>query len=95
MTYIVIGGSRGIGRDITERLAAKGREVIVMSRSSNDVDSLENVSYHEFDVLDRNRTYPGVQKIEGMVYAPGSITLKPVRTLDLEQIDEDIRIYNN
>lgn len=51
-TAIVTGGTRGIGRAITEKLVAQRAMVAVLSRSPYTGESQENVSYYTCDVGD-------------------------------------------
>lgn len=77
---LVVGASKGIGRSIAEQLIARGRPVVTVSRSG---DPLEGVIQHiHADVVSDGLPTAGLpEALAGMVYAPGSIDLKPLRSL--------------
>lgn len=78
MHYWLIGGSHGIGRSLVELLLAQGHSVHVLSRTKGDLP--EAVLHTPRDVL----TDPLPQlstPLDGVVYLPGSITLRPFAQL--------------
>ena len=88
---LLIGGSYGIGLAIIKELENKNN-VFVASRSSEAVDNL-NVTHIPFDVttdiLDVSKL-PAV--IDGLVYCPGSINLRPFKGLKIETFESDMQI---
>ncbi|RMF46193.1 MAG: SDR family oxidoreductase, partial [Bacteroidetes bacterium] len=74
MHYWLIGGSHGIGRALVDRLLARGDSVEVFSRTRGDLPPV--VTHHPGDVL-RDTLPPLQEPLHGVVYLPGSITLKP------------------
>ena len=88
---LLIGGSHGIGLEIATSLC-KENNVIVASRTNENLVHL-GVKHIVFDattdVLDLN-TLP--ETIDGFVYCPGSINLKPFKNLKLEHFQEDLNI---
>lgn len=91
MRYLIIGGSQGIGRAITNQLLDNGHSVWVGSR--NRAATPDGASWFAYDAL-RDELPPEVlaEPLAGLVYAPGSIILKPFRTLKPEQFREDYEI---
>ena len=84
---LIIGATRGIGRSVALGLVADGYDVISASRGS---DVPEGVLKHiGFDAvgpeLDVNEL-PDV--LGGLVYCPGSIDLKPLRSIRAEELRE-------
>ncbi len=76
-TYLIIGASSGIGLQLAQTLAAAGHNVIG-TFNSHAVNSQQNIQYHALNVLDEelNLSFlPDV--IDGLIYCPGSINLKP------------------
>jgi NAD(P)-dependent dehydrogenase (short-subunit alcohol dehydrogenase family) len=88
---LLIGGSYGIGLAIIKELENKNN-IIVASRTSEAIDNL-NVTHIQFDVttdvLDVSKL-PAV--IDGLVYCPGSINLRPFRGLKIETFESDMQI---
>lgn len=88
-TYVVVGASSGIGYQITKKLIAAGNEVISISRSKPDLP----VKHHTFNVVqDDTSTLPLLENISGLVYAPGSINLKPFRGLKVQDFENELNI---
>lgn len=87
-TYVIIGGSRGIGLSLTQ-LLLKDYKVINVSRSKPNINH-ENFTHFDADVLTDN--LPEVEACDGLVYCPGSINLKPIGRLKLEDFREDFEI---
>jgi len=91
--YVIIGGSRGIGHSIAESLVGQGHQVTVVSRQI-PLEPLPGVVYHAYDVLS-NEVFPEEflpSVIDGLAYCPGSIVLKPFRSLSEAQFVQDFQI---
>ena len=86
--YLVVGGSRGIGRDLAERMAAAGHELTVLCRQPEDLPPAW--SAHRWDATDADAAPPAVDgPLDGLAYCPGSITLLPFhRTKDQDFLDD-------
>ena len=91
--YLVVGGSKGIGLSITHQLLAEGHQVQVLARSSDQLPENDNLRHHTFDVL-RNDLEDLMlpETIHGFIYCPGSINLKPFRSLKPSAFQEDFDI---
>ena len=89
--YLVIGGSSGIGKEISELLS---NENIVFSTSRNEInESKENIRHIKYDVLE-DELDPELlpDQIDGFVYCPGTINLRPFRSLKLETFRSDLEL---
>jgi NAD(P)-dependent dehydrogenase (short-subunit alcohol dehydrogenase family) len=90
--YIVVGGTSGIGAEIVSLLSQNNEnQVIVISRKTKE--DFGNVSYYSADIL--NEELPDFKDLEflnGLVYCPGSITLKPINSLKEEDFLNDFHI---
>ncbi|GGI57715.1 SDR family NAD(P)-dependent oxidoreductase [Winogradskyella haliclonae] len=86
--YIVVGGSRGIGNAIVNNLL-ENHDVINLSRSAPEI-SHENLTHHDCDVL--SDELPQISGADGLVYCPGSINLKPINRLKVEDFRDDFEI---
>jgi NAD(P)-dependent dehydrogenase (short-subunit alcohol dehydrogenase family) len=91
--YLVVGGSSGIGEEIARQLLDEGNHIYIMSREPGKSDLEGSVSIISADVVsDTLESIELPEKLNGVVYAPGSINLKPLRGLKLEDFRNDIEI---
>jgi len=87
---LLIGGSYGIGNEIANQLKDT-HEVHIASRTNENID--EAITHHTFDV--QNDDISGLDlpdQIHGLVYCPGSINLKPFKSLTPEAFENDMSI---
>jgi 3-oxoacyl-[acyl-carrier protein] reductase len=87
-TIVVIGGSKGIGLSIVKLLTPSHR-VISISRSVSNIEH-ENLTHYSVDVL--SGELPDISEVDGLVYCPGSINLKPISRLKIEDFKNDFEI---
>lgn len=88
---VIIGGSTGIGRALVDCLAPKDYHLHCFSRSEGDLPPQAN--HTSFDVLtDKLDQSLLPDTIDGLVYCPGSIELKPFRSLKIDQFKADMEI---
>jgi NAD(P)-dependent dehydrogenase (short-subunit alcohol dehydrogenase family) len=91
--YLIVGGSSGIGLALADRLATEGNKVVVLSRNLNQLRLSENIEHHKFDVLYETQSFPTIdQEFSGLVYCPGSINLKPFKSLKEQDYIDDFKI---
>jgi NAD(P)-dependent dehydrogenase (short-subunit alcohol dehydrogenase family) len=91
-TYLIIGGTSGIGLETTKLLSQNNR-VIVLSRTNRNLDGLSNVEFHSVDVTKSTDELPQINDpIDGIVYCPGTINLKPLKSLKLEDFQNDFEV---
>ncbi|WP_026705934.1 SDR family NAD(P)-dependent oxidoreductase [Flavobacterium soli] len=88
---LLIGGSYGIGFEIA-KLIEKDNNVFIASRTSENIENL-NVTHIPYDaatdVLDVSKL-PEI--IDGLIYCPGSINLRPFKGLKIETFEDDLQI---
>ncbi|MEZ4935166.1 MAG: SDR family oxidoreductase [Saprospiraceae bacterium] len=91
--YLVVGGSSGIGLSLVKKLSAEGHQVLVISRNAQTLSHLPNVTHLEKDLL-TDEVLEGElpEALDGLVYCPGSINLKPFRSLKTEAFLADFQI---
>lgn len=90
-TIVLIGGSSGIGLALAKILQAD-HNVIVASRTKDGLENLD-VTHITYDVLQMSpQTLELPEQIHGFVYLPGSITLRPVKMLDIDTFRKDMEI---
>ena len=87
-TIIVVGGSKGIGNAIVTSLLSSNN-VINISRTEPEV-SHNNLTHYSCDVL--NDELPNIEAADGLVYCPGSINLKPISRLSIDDFKNDFEI---
>ncbi len=91
--YVVVGGSSGIGLGIVKRLVGDGHRVTVLSRTSEALESMENVTHVTLDVTKDEITADLLpETIDGVAYCPGSINLRPFRSIKAETYRDDFEL---
>lgn len=91
-TFIVIGGTSGIGLETTKLLNQNNR-VIVLSRDKRNLDGMPNAEFYSADVTRTIDDLPNIEgEINGIVYCPGTINLKPMKSLKIEDFQNDFEI---
>lgn len=91
--FLIIGGSTGIGRKLVETLAQSHAAIWALSRTPEKVPALENIMALPVDIL--SGTFPQdslPESLQGLVYCPGSIRLKPFSQIKDEEYLEDFQI---
>lgn len=79
---IIVGGSSGIGRALVEKLTRSGHQVQVLSRSTDGLSELDQVQHYPVDITAESPDFPALEgPIDGLVYCPGTINLKPFQSL--------------
>ena len=87
---LLIGGSSGIGLSLVNQIS-QDHNVYVACRSNNSLP--ENVNYINYDVLNDeldSSLFP--ETIDSFIYLPGSINLRPFKSLSIESFKEDLEI---
>ncbi|MGB0293570.1 MAG: SDR family NAD(P)-dependent oxidoreductase [Flavobacteriaceae bacterium] len=91
-TFVIIGSTSGIGLSITQKLIQNNRVFGVSRREHSEVNHT-NYTQFSFDLLEDSwDTIPFPEQIDGLVYCPGSIQLKPLKMLTDKVIREDMEI---
>jgi 3-oxoacyl-[acyl-carrier protein] reductase len=79
--YLVIGGSAGVGLEIVRELRSRGDVVHAASRTQGGLADFPGVSWQPYDVTDREAVLALPDRLDGIVYCPGTIQLKPFQRL--------------
>jgi NAD(P)-dependent dehydrogenase (short-subunit alcohol dehydrogenase family) len=87
-TIVIIGGSRGIGNAIL-KLMLYQHNVINISRTNPDIVH-QNLTHYSCDIL--HDELPELNSVDSLIYCPGSINLKPISRLDLNEFRDDFEI---
>jgi 3-oxoacyl-[acyl-carrier protein] reductase len=89
---IIIGGSSGIGLGLVKELV-ENNNVISYSRSGGKHTENINVKFRALDVTSDNIDMGELPDIiDGLVYCPGTINLRPFRRLSEEDFINDFKI---
>ncbi|EOR92917.1 dehydrogenase [Arcticibacter svalbardensis MN12-7] len=90
---LIVGGSSGIGLSLVKLLSASGATVYNVSRSASDNWS-KGVKHLSLDVLEDVSSLATYlpEQIHGLVYAVGSINLKPFGRLTEDDFIHDYRL---
>jgi 3-oxoacyl-[acyl-carrier protein] reductase len=90
-SIVIVGGSHGIGAEIARRCVDRGAAVTVIARSRGNAP--ESADFLEGDAT--QDSFGGLslpETVDGLVYAPGSIHLGPLRSMSLSTIREDMEL---
>ena len=88
---LIIGGSSGIGLALADLLSSSNN-IYVASRSSDNLAGL-NAHHINFDATSESLdTSLLPEKLDGFVYCPGSINLRPFKGLSVEAFEKDFQI---
>ena len=89
-TILVVGGSSGIGASVLELLSDTGAKVISLSRSKPGNPHDQHIT---LDITEEFSEIAGLpDTLDGIVYCPGSINLKPFQALKLSDFVADMDI---
>ncbi|MEY3051826.1 MAG: hypothetical protein RLY31_1611 [Bacteroidota bacterium] len=92
-SYLIAGGSSGIGLALTRRLSEQGHQVMVLSRTAGETAGLAGVRHLAVDLsTDELSEQQLPDHLDGVVYCPGSINLKPFRSLKPEAFLADFQL---
>ncbi|HQX55628.1 MAG TPA: SDR family oxidoreductase [Pyrinomonadaceae bacterium] len=90
--YLVVGASKGIGNSLAKMLTADGNTVIAISRTEGELAGMEGVDFQTYDVAS-DEPLPTIEGIiDGVVYCPGSINLRPFNRLTETDFVSDMQI---
>ena len=82
--YVIVGASSGIGLELAKKLSLSNN-ITALSRSEKEVNTLSNTTYYSVDISEETPNFPVLDKpIDGLIYCPGTINLKPFRSLRAE-----------
>ena len=91
--YFIVGGSSGIGLEIVKALHQTGHAVFVGSRTNETLTRFDGLNHLKLDVQADSIDVEGLPDvINGMVYCPGTIRLKPFQRLTIDDFQEDLQV---
>lgn len=88
---LLIGGSHGIGFELAMQMQDQ-HNIFIASRTSENLGKLE-VTHIKYDAQnDELDTTDLPDRLDGFVYCPGTINLKPFKMLSAETFKEDMQL---
>ncbi|MFI1770548.1 SDR family NAD(P)-dependent oxidoreductase [Thalassobellus citreus] len=87
-TIIVVGGSKGIGNAILNKLL-KYSKVINISRT---IPEFKHANLIHFSCDITKDKLPDIETADSLIYCPGSINLKPISRLSIDDFKNDFEI---
>ncbi|WP_462321173.1 SDR family NAD(P)-dependent oxidoreductase [Halochromatium sp.] len=88
---LIVGGSSGIGAALVASLAEQGHQLVHLSRAPEKAPDAASCRGIRWDAL--SEPFPSdclPERLDGLVYCPGSIRLKPFGRLQEEELREDL-----
>lgn len=85
---LIIGGSKGIGKAIMKTLIDDN--LIVNLSRTPPLITHQNLTHIDCNIL--TDELPEIEKIDSLIYCPGSINLKPISRLKIEDFKNDFEI---
>ena len=82
---LVIGGSKGIGKAVIAKMKSTNQMINISRTVAEDV-----TEQYICDVL--TDELPKIDNLDGLIYCPGSINLKPIGRLSIDDFKEDFDI---
>lgn len=87
----IIGDSRGIGLELRKALLKDGHQVLGVSRTEKPSEG--NYTSFAWDAVQTPISFAEqVDALDGLVYCPGTIELKPFRSVKEDQLMKDLEV---
>lgn len=88
--YLIIGASSGIGKSLTDILVKEGNNVIGTYFKTPFKSNSSNLEIQPLDVNEEHLTLDFLpETLDGLIYCPGSINLKPFHRIKPKEFLED------
>lgn len=88
-TTLIVGASSGVGNALAASLSSSNEKIISISRNKPQIEGIEHFNY---DVLSSDEFPKISESIDGIVYCPGSINLKPFRALKQQDFLNELQL---
>jgi 3-oxoacyl-[acyl-carrier protein] reductase len=89
--FVIAGGSKGIGLEIVRQLISEGHQITVIARSAPEFES-DQIQFIPFD-FSENTALPALPEIiDGLVYCPGTVNLKPFHRITPEEFNLELQV---
>jgi len=88
--YLIIGGNSGIGLSLAKILVEQNHAVTLASRQGSTMDDVKSLLY---DATKDNLNIAELpSNLDGLVYCPGTINLKPFHRLSDQEFQDDFNV---
>jgi 3-oxoacyl-[acyl-carrier protein] reductase len=87
--YLIVGGTRGIGAALATQLIDQDHEVVIWARNRVDLPGAQVFVNNPAETVPDLTGLPAV--LDGLIYCPGSINLKPFARLTQEDFLQDFQ----
>ena len=91
--YLIIGGSSGVGEALVQQLSKEGHNVYATYNKTVKNSSSVNIKFNHLDVTDNDIDVSYLpDRIDGLVYCPGSINLLPFHRIKPNDFIDDYKL---
>ena len=91
--YLIIGASSGIGKELARQLAESGKQVIGTFNKNKPIVENPHIHLHHLDVLEDSISLDFLpDELDGFVYCPGSINLRPFERIKPADFELDYKL---
>ncbi len=91
--YLIIGGASGTGKALAEILSSEGHQVFATYFQTTPDPTNSTIKYFPFNALEE---FEGANQLpdelDGVIYCPGAITLKPFHRIKQAALLEDFQL---
>ena len=91
-SYLIVGASSGIGDSLAHILSNNGHTVLGTYNTNTKMSS-QNIEYRNFNVLEDDWSdFDLPEQLDGLVYCPGTIDLRPFSRINEESWIQDYKL---
>jgi NAD(P)-dependent dehydrogenase (short-subunit alcohol dehydrogenase family) len=89
----IVGGSSGIGLELAKILSRDHHEIYVGSRTAESLAGIPDIHHVALDIMAESLDLEALpETLQGLVYCPGTIVLKPFQRLTIDDFKADFNI---
>ncbi|MCS7204184.1 MAG: SDR family oxidoreductase [Leptospiraceae bacterium] len=94
MKYLIIGASGGIGKKIAEILSREPENQLILTYNKHPIQEFPSATKIQYNVLENHNPFENLNlsSLDGLVYTPGAILLKPFDRISPEEFKNDFEL---